>query len=376
MTWRSRWEPGQKPEWWPRDEPWPPRSARFWAERRRDRFVRRTGWYSFWPIWVGLWLIFFFRGRLTTWGPDSASAAAPSSRFITVAIVLGICGVAAAVVAGVLRRISRPVADIVGAAERIKRRDYRVRVDEPARGPRWVADTARAFNSMAQELETQDEARRNLMADIAHELRTPLAVVQARLEGVIDGVYPADAEQLQGLLENTRVVSRLVEDLRTLASAESGALTLKKEHTDIVVLANDVAASLASQANERGIALEVRPAPDLWIDIDPVRIREVLINLVTNALRYTPKGGRVSIGLSRHAGGLIVSVADTGAGIPAAELPRIFDRFYKAADSSGSGLGLTIARRFVEAHGGAMRAESEPGAGTTITFELPLTAST
>jgi signal transduction histidine kinase len=364
------WRPdiGERPGWWPRDQLWPPRTSRYWGERRRDRFVRRTGWYSFWPIWALFWLIFIsVRGR-PSGGPWEDSG------FTSAAAVLVICAVAAGVVAIILRRIARPVADIVGAADRIARRDYRVRVDEPARGPRWVADTARAFNAMAKELEAQDEARRHLMAEIAHELRTPLAVVQARLEGVIDGVYPADAEQLQGLLDNTRLLSRLVEDLRTLASAESGALTLSKEPTDVVGLANDVASSLTDRASDAGVSLVVKGdrAGDLDpIDIDPVRIREVLINLVSNALRYTPKGGRVSIEIVPSSTAVEVRVTDTGAGIPADELPRIFDRFYKGAGSSGSGLGLTIARRLVEAHGGAIRAESQPGAGTTVTFELP-----
>jgi len=372
--WSWRPDNRKRPDWWPRDQTWPPRTSGYWAERRRDRFVRRTGWYSFWPIWVLFWLIFIgVRGRPFI-GPWQGTSGEPGSGFTGAAVVLVICAVAAGVVAVVLRRIARPVADIVGAADRISRRDYRVRVDEPLRGPRWVADTARAFNAMAKELESQDEARRHLMADIAHELRTPLAVVQARLEGVIDGVYPADAEQLQGLLDNTRLLSRLVEDLRTLASAESGALTLSKEPTDVVGLANDVASSLSDRASDAAVSLVVNVdrAGDLDpIDIDPVRIREVLINLVSNALRYTPKGGRVSIEIARRPQAVEVRVKDTGAGIPADELPRIFDRFYKGAGSSGSGLGLTIARRLIEAHGGAIRATSQPGAGTTITFELP-----
>jgi signal transduction histidine kinase len=370
------WRPGvrERPGWWPQDQLWPPRTSRYWGERRRDRFVRRTGWYSFWPIWALFWLIFVsVNGRLPG-GPWRGVPGQPGSGFTSAAAVLVVCAVAAAVVATILRRIARPVADIVGAADRIARRDYRVRVDEPVHGPRWVADTARAFNAMAKELESQDEARRHLMADIAHELRTPLAVVQARLEGVIDGVYPADAEQLQGLLDNTRLLSRLVEDLRTLASAESGALTLSREPTDVVGLANDVASSLTGRASDAGVSLVLNSdrAGDLDpIDIDPVRIREVLINLVSNALRYTTKGGRVSIEIARGPNMVEVRVKDTGAGIPADELPRIFDRFYKGAGSSGSGLGLTIARRLIEAHGGAIRAESQLGAGTTITFELP-----
>jgi len=248
-----------------------------------------------------------------------------------------------------------------------------VRIDEPELAPRWVRETARAFNAMAVQLDAQDQARRHLMADVAHELRTPLAVLQGKIEGLIDGVYPRDNERLQALLDDTRVFARIVEDLRTLATSESGALALAKEPTDVVALAHDAAASLAGQAAERGVTLAVSatPAEIEPVVVDPVRIREVLVNLVTNALRYTPRAGRVGIALCGTAREIECRVVDTGPGIAPDDLPRIFDRFYKGAGSTGSGLGLTIARNLVEAHGGAIRAESRPGAGTAIIFSLP-----
>jgi two-component system OmpR family sensor kinase/two-component system sensor histidine kinase BaeS len=290
--------------------------------------------------------------------------------------LLIVCAVAAGVVALVIRRLAAPVADIVSAAERIGQRDYRVRVTVPVSGPAWIGDTARAFNAMATELEAQDTARRQLMADIAHELRTPLAIVQGTLEGLIDGVYPRDEERLQGLLDDTRVLARLVDDLRTLATAEGGALALAKEPTDLVALANDVVASLDGQAQEAGIALRVdAPAGEIDpVTIDPVRIREVLTNLVANALRYTPRAGQIRIAIDSSSAAVDVRVSDTGSGIAPADLPHVFDRFYKGTGSSGSGLGLTIARRLVEAHGGSIRAESVQGQGTTIAFRLPRTA--
>ena len=358
------------PSWWPHTEPWPPPSGRYYRDRRRAQWRRRSGWYSFWPLWIAFWLI---SGGVRWW---QSSGDFPASR---AAVVLLVCAAVAGGVALVVRRLSGPLADIVSAADRIAKRDYRVRVDEPSFGPAWLGDTARAFNAMAKELESQDEARRHLTADIAHELRTPLAVVQGKIEGIIDGVYAHDNERLQELLDETRVLARLVEDLRTLSSAESGAMALSKEPTDVFALANDAVSSLAERARDAGVAVRADAgAADLEpIAIDPVRIREVLTNLIANAIRYTPRGGEVAVTLgARRDGpngpdGIEIRVTDTGEGISQEELPRIFDRFYKGAGSSGSGLGLTIARRLVEAHGGTIRAESRRGTGTTVVVFLP-----
>ena len=231
---------------------------------------------------------------------------------------------------------------------------------------------ARAFNSMTAKLEVQDRQRRDLMADIAHELRTPLAVLQGRVEGMLDGIYPRDEGQLAAVLQDTRMLARLVEDLRTLAHTESGTLALQKEPTDPAILVNDTAASFAGEAVEHRIQLDVDAAPNLpLVDIDPVRIREVLTNLISNAFRHTPAGGRVTVGVTTQSNKLVMTVRDTGAGIPIDDLPRVFDRFYKGHGSRGSGLGLTIARNLVAAHGGDIRAESAEGKGTTITVTLP-----
>jgi signal transduction histidine kinase len=288
--------------------------------------------------------------------------------------LLLVCAAIAGSIALVLRRIAVPVADLIAAANRIGRRDFRARVESSERGPRWVRDVSRAFNAMATELDAQDQARRHLMADIAHELRTPLTIVQGKLEGLIDGVYPRDDERLQGLLEDTRMLTRLVDDLRTLSTAESGALGLAKEPTDIVALVHDVVASLEPQARAAGVEMEVQAGAELdgqAMSMDPVRVREVLVNLLVNALHHTPANGRVTAVIKETAADVEFRVADTGPGIAPDELPRIFDRFHKGAGSRGSGLGLTIARSLIEAHGGTIRAESLPGAGTTIVFTLP-----
>ena len=211
----------------------------------------------------------------------------------------------------------------------------------------------------------QDRLRRQLMADVAHELRTPLAILQGRIEGLLDGVYPRDETHLAELLEETRHLSRLVEDLGTLARAEAGALELRKEIVDLGDLIRDVAAALP-----RPIAVEI-PTDLPAVEVDPVRIRQVLLNLLANALRYTPEEGVVSIEAQARSQRILIRVRDTGSGIAPEDLPQIFERFQKGSDSRGSGLGLAIARKLVLAHGGDIGIESAPGKGTEVTVSLP-----
>jgi signal transduction histidine kinase len=270
-----------------------------------------------------------------------------------------------------MRRVGLPAGDLVGAANRVADGEYSVRVVE--RGPPFLRSYTRAFNTMVARLQSQDALRRQLMADIAHELRTPLSVIQGRLEGLLDGVYPRDDERLRLVLEETRVLARLIEDVRTLAHSESGTLTLQREPTDVSVLVTDVVRSLSAQAEANEVRLEGRCAPDLaLVDLDPLRIREVLTNVVTNAIRHTPRGGHVTIDASTDANDLRVTVADTGSGIAPADLPHVFDRFYKGKTSTGSGLGLAIARALTVAHGGEISAESTLGTGTIVRMRLPL----
>jgi len=229
---------------------------------------------------------------------------------------------------------------------------------------------------MTAQLHAQDLQRQHLMADIAHELRTPLTVMQGQLEGLLDGVYPRDDARLNEVLDHTRLLARLVEDLRTLAHAESGTLGLRKEPTDLGVLVHDAVAALASEAAARNLVIRVEDRDELpLVDVDPVRIREVLMNLLSNALRHSGSGGSVAITTEARREAIVVSVADTGAGITPEMLPRIFDRFYKGPASHGSGLGLTIARNLVVAHGGEISAESRVGEGTTVTFTVPREAA-
>jgi len=282
--------------------------------------------------------------------------------------------VAAIVLLGrMFRSISRPVGDLIEATGRLEAGSYGTRVRE--RGPREMRSLARAFNAMAVRLEANESQRKQLLADVTHELRTPLAVMQGNVEALLDGVHPVDREHIAPLLEETKVLSRLIDDLRTLSLAESGALALHREPVDVASIARDVATALSDQARRGGVALGLSAEGPTAIEADPVRVREVIVNLVTNALRYTPAGGSVDIDARGTGGGVEITVRDTGTGIAPDAVGGIFDRFSRSTDSPGAGLGLAIAKGLVEAHGGTIRAESVPGQGTRIVFTLPVAGS-
>jgi len=281
-----------------------------------------------------------------------------------VLIVLGMGGRA-------VRRAAAPVGDLIEASGRVEAGDFSARVPED--GPREVRSLARAFNAMSARLEEMESQRQSTLADVSHELRTPLTVIQGNVEALIDGVYPADAEHLEPILEQTRVMERLIEDLRTLSLAEAGRLTLHREPTDLGALLQEAAAGYRNQAEQAGIQLTVTVAENVPVlEIDPPRMREVIANLLTNALRHTPSGGRVDLAARLADNQVVVALRDTGSGMSPEDLGRIFDRFYRSPDSPGSGLGLPIARDLVEAHRGAMTATSDVGLGTTVRFTLPL----
>ena len=355
--------------WWPENEAWPP-SPTAWHARRR-RFARRAG-FAF-ALMLSLCILGVAsvisllggHGLTGLFGGFRRGAPTPFgwAAFFFVILIWQL------LFSTMRRRFGGPLGDVVSAAERAGSGDLSVRVRES--GSPFIRSIARAFNTMLGRLKTQDDQRRQLMADIAHELRTPLSVIQGRLEGIVDGVYPSDDQQIKQLLEDTRVLSRLVEDLRTLANAESGAFVLQREATDIAVLIADVLNSFRTQAETQHVTLNRSIAEGVpLVEIDPVRIREVLTNVVSNALQHTPAGGSVSISLAGVDGGIRIQVIDTGEGIDPADLPRIFDRFSKGPQSRGSGLGLAIARRLVLAHGGTIDAASERGRGTTMTVTL------
>jgi two-component system sensor histidine kinase BaeS len=363
----------RRPDWWPENEPWPPPRPSW--RSRPARFFRRIGCLL---ALVNLLVLFIFSiiVVLVANGLGYIHLPRSSGWFIPVGILLFIFGIGSLVLTGrSLQRMSAPLGDLVEAAGRITQGDYSPRV--PVRGSSELRSLARAFNEMAARLQLTEAQRRDLMADITHELRTPITIIQGTLEGMVDGVYAADGSHLKSVLEETQILSRLVDDLRTLALAESGALQLKKEPTDLAVLIGETASAFRAQADAAGVVLEIQPGNGIpLISLDPERIRQVLDNLIANALRYTARGGFVRIrcekGSSEAGKSLLVTVEDNGTGIAPDVLPNVFDRFVKSRDSSGTGLGLPIARHLVEAHGGTITAESRVGQGTIFRITLPL----
>jgi signal transduction histidine kinase len=315
-------------------------------------------------------LIFGFVALLD-WLIGGAMGGSPVAAIVLLAFVVL---VALGIGSRAFRRVAVPVADLVEASGRVEAGDFSARVAED--GPREVRSLARAFNTMSARLEEIEQQRQSTLADVSHELRTPLAVIQGNVEAVLDGVYPADAEHLEPILEATRVMERLIEDLRTLSLAEAHRLVLHREPTDLDALFTDVAAGYRSKAQQGGVQLIVSVAEAVPVmDVDPARLREVVANLLANALRHTPSGGSVDLA-ARVTGEVVeVTVRDTGSGMTPEELGQIFDRFYRSPDSPGSGLGLSIARDLVEAHGGTITATSAPAQGTTVRFTLPLSGS-
>lgn len=365
----------QKPDWWPENAAWPPVRPE-WRKRRKT-FARRLGCLlglvSVFGVLVFAALVGLVANLL---GLIQVNNSLPW--VIPAGVLLFIFGITSLIWAGRgLHRISTPLGELMEASGRIAEGDYSQRVRE--RGPSEIRAMLRSFNSMAEKLQITEDQRRDLMADITHELRTPLTVIQGNLEGMLEGVYTPDEARMKSLLEETQVLARLVEDLRTLALAESGALQLKKEPTDLAVLVNETLSAFRAQADSAGITLEVQTDTNAGLmDLDPGRIRQVISNLVANALRYTPKGGMVHVQHCLIKAGeeefVEISVKDNGPGISLEMLPNIFNRFYRSGDSSGMGLGLPIARYLVEAHGGTIEAASQPGQGTRIRFTLPVSS--
>ena len=362
---RAEWGP---PHWsghgqWPRGGPphWqggrthrgPPPGFPFW----RRRFLR-------WAITIGvIWIAmgfafgFAFRGNRDEHG----NTAGPP-----IILIMVIVAVVATAVA--YRRLARPMSGLLDGASRIGSGQYDARVRPE--GPRSVRTLGYAFNDMAARLDASETARRRFLADVTHELRTPLTVLQGGVEAQIDGVHPRDDEHLTTLLEQTRTLARLVEDLRTLALGDAGQLTITAAPTSLAGVIDDAVSAIRPMATTRSVAITVTTGSAVIVPADRVRLVQVLTNLLTNAVRHTPAGGTVTVTLQSTAPTATITVDDTGPGITG-EPERVFDRFHRSADSGGTGLGLTIARQLVDAHGGTIAAGNRAEGGARFTVTLP-----
>lgn len=274
------------------------------------------------------------------------------------------------------RQITAPLNGLAVASDKIAAGDLTARA--PVRGDDEIARVARSFNAMADNLARSETARRNMLADIAHELRNPIGVIQSHLEAMMDEVFPTDKEQLASLHDETILLSRLVNDLRELSLADAGQLTLNRVPTDLRALVERTVAAFHLQANEQKIALTTLLAENIpLLNLDAQRIEQVLRNLLSNALRYTPGNGNVSVKLVAGGNFARIEVRDTGTGIPTDALPYVFERFWRGDKArsrahGGTGLGLAIAKQWIEAHGGQIGVESGLHKGTTFWFTLPI----
>lgn len=295
------------------------------------------------------------------------------SSILIVALFCGVVGLIAAFL--VTRGLTGPVNRLADAAKAIGRHNLDVRVK--ASGTREMIDLASAFNDMAADLQRGETLRREMLADTAHELRTPLSVLTGNLRAMLDDVYPMDKAEIARLYEQVRLISRLVNDLHELAQAEARQLHLDFFDVDVCELVEDLMQVYEPIAEAEDIKLTSTVPRDLSpVKADPARLAQVIHNLIGNALRHTPAGGTIHLSVTQTPVNTRISVRDTGEGIPTEHLPHIFDRFYRvdrtrALSTGGSGLGLAIAKAIVESHNGTIGVSSTPGQGSTFTITLP-----
>ncbi|HED03269.1 MAG TPA: HAMP domain-containing protein [Candidatus Fraserbacteria bacterium] len=318
----------------------------------------------------------FFAGSMV--GNPSLAA----DRFVlSVSRSVLIAALAAALVALIfgsifLRTLTNPLKQLARASQQIASGDLSQRVVIGTQDE--LGQLGESFNRMTERLDRSERLRRQMIADIAHELRNPLTIIQGDLQGMREGVLPTTPELIASIHEESRLLSRLVNDLRELSLVEAGELQLERRPTDLRELLGQIASEFESQLRAKGVELVLELADDLpLVEIDPDRIGQVFFNLLHNAERYTPQGGRITLTAKRTDDHVQLGVSDTGSGLRPNELPKIFERFYRgdrsrSRASGGSGLGLAIARGLVEAHGGQIWAESPPGQGATFTLSLPI----
>jgi signal transduction histidine kinase len=301
------------------------------------------------------------------------------------AISIGLALLASLVAASAIsafsaRRLAAPVRRLAAAAHGVADGRYRVRVPDPGIGAEY-AELTTSFNAMAARLESVESTRRRLLADLAHEVRTPVATLDAYLDGLEDGVVPVDDASLAVLRAQTARLARLAEDVTAVSNAEEGLLDMQRRPTRPSDVVSAAVASAGEEYAAKGVSLYRDVEADLpYVSVDADRIGQVLANLLGNALRHTPQGGSVSVSARREpGGGVVLTVADTGEGIPAEHLPHVFERFYRVDRArnrahGGSGIGLAIVKAIVEAHGGTATAQSA-GTGTGASFGVHLPAA-
>jgi len=307
----------------------------------------------------------------------------PEQRYLshvnTSLLIAGVVGAAVAILLGLFltRQFTKPIRALKKGASRIARGDLAYRVE--VKSGDEFGELAKSFNSMAASLDSSEQSRRRLFADIAHELRTPLSVIEGTVDAMLDGVYEPSPDNINSIKEETDVLTRLVGELRDLTLAESGHLKLEIEPTNLAEMVQRRVSQAEVIARGKNVNLRTDIAEGLpEIEADGRRIEQVVANLLDNALNHTPSGGSVTIAASREKDGILVSVSDTGEGIPPEHLPYIFERFYRVDDArsrktGGAGLGLAIAKQMVELHGGRIWVESEAGKGSKFSFTLPVT---
>lgn len=295
-------------------------------------------------------------------------------RLVRIALVGGLAAVLLALAAGfvVARRLTAPLRRLTRAAGALEHGDTQARA-AAGTAPGEIGDLAQAFDRMAQALEDQAQTRTALLAEIAHELRTPLTILRGNCEALVDGVLEPTPQRLGSLHDEVLRLEGLVADLETLSASESATLRLDRVPVDVALVARDVVALLAGRASAADVGL----TDDLTSAIaaaDRARVSQILENLVSNALKFTPPGGAVAVRVAPVEGGASIEVRDTGRGIPPDEVPHVFERHWRgrdAADVGGRGIGLAVVSELVAAHGGSIFVTSEPGRGSTFTVTLP-----
>ncbi|MFC2060399.1 ATP-binding protein [Chloroflexota bacterium] len=293
---------------------------------------------------------------------------------------VGLVAVAVALVIGLIltRQITRPIRALISGARHLTKGELSYRVKVKSRDE--IGELADSFNIMASSLEKGEQSRRQLTADIAHELRTPLTVIEGTVDGIIDGVFKPDTEHLRSIKEQASLLTHLIGDLRDLSLAESGQLKLNLTSTDMVELVRRMVSNYEINVLEKNVRIKLEEATQIpEIRIDPVRMEQVISNLLTNAIRHTPSGGSITVTVKNDGGGLAILVADTGEGVAPEDLPHVFERFYRSGSSrsrkeGGTGLGLAIVKQMVEAHDGKVRVESKMDGGSTFSIWLPFPA--